>query len=61
MDITLHEESYGQKSLKSEIAKAFSADGISAQRNTIKNIMAYSKALSVGQFDTLGQQETNLN
>ncbi|MFT4754129.1 MAG: hypothetical protein ACI9GM_001008 [Salibacteraceae bacterium] len=61
MDITLHEESYGQKSLKSELAEAFSAEGLPAQRETIKNIMAYSKALSVNQFGTLGKQETNLN
>jgi hypothetical protein len=61
MDITLHEESYGQKSLKSEIVSAFKEKGTSPERETIKNIMAYSKALSISQFDTLGQQESNLN
>jgi hypothetical protein len=61
MDITLHEESYGQKSLKTEIVNAFHSESIKVHGDTIKNLMAYSKALAVNQYQSLGQQENNLN
>lgn len=61
MDITIHEESYGQTSLKADIISAFQSEAVQPKRNTIKNLMAYSKALTVNQYDTLGQQEINLN
>ena len=61
MDITLHEEFYGQKSLKEEIVDAFNKETIVPARDTIKNIMAYSKALAVREYESVGQQEIILN
>ncbi|MGB0391557.1 MAG: hypothetical protein ACPGRC_01310 [Salibacteraceae bacterium] len=61
MDITLHEESYGQKSLKKEVVAAFKELSAKPSRDTIKNIMAYSRALSVSDYESLGKQELNLN
>lgn len=61
MDITLHEESYGQKSLKKVVAALFQEEGVKPKNDTIKNIMAYSRSLSVNKFETLGTQDINLN
>lgn len=61
MDKTLHEEFYGQKSIEKEVISYFSDQEVKPHRDKIKNIMAFSKAFSVDQYDTLGQQETNLN
>ena len=61
MDTPLHKEFFERKSLKLVIKEALEATPILPNQNTIKNIMAYSKALSVSQYESLGQQEMNLN
>jgi ribosomal protein S15P/S13E len=61
MDITLHEELYGQTFLDSKANDASSKPKLRAKKETIKNLMDYSRALSVNCYDSLGQQETILN
>lgn len=61
MDITIHEEFYGQKSLNQEASPHVEPQKMIVHRQTITNIMAYSKALSVSCFDSLGTQEIILN
>ncbi len=61
MDKTLHEEFYGQKSIKNEVIDFFTENEVKPHRDKIKNIMAFSKALTVGQYESIGPQETILN
>lgn len=61
MDITLHEELYGQTFLNPKTEKSNGEPKIRARKETIKNLMAYSRALSVKSYESLGQQETILN
>lgn len=61
MDITLHEEFYGQTFLNPKAEKSSGGSKIRARKETIKNLMAYSRALSVKSYESLGQQETILN
>jgi hypothetical protein len=61
MDITLHEEFYGQKSLNQEAVDASLQERIVPKKQTIATIMAYSRALSIQCYETLGQEETILN
>jgi len=61
MDITLHEQNHGQKIVNLEAFEALMMNDLKPKQSTIKNIMAYSKALSVECYDSLGQQETILN
>lgn len=61
MDITLHEELYGQTFLNPKENKTSSKPKLKAKKETIKNLMNYSRALSVNCYDSLGQQETILN
>ncbi len=61
MDITIHEEFHGQKSLNQEAIDASAQERIVPKKQTIASIMAYSGALSVRCYETLGQQESILN
>ena len=61
MDITIHEELFGQENLNIDAFEALMMDNLKPRQKTINNIMAYSKALSVSTYDSLGQQDTILN
>ncbi len=61
MDITLHEKLYGQIFLNSKTEKSVGESKIKVRKETIKNLMAYSRALSVSNYESLGQQEVILN
>lgn len=61
MDKTLHEEFYGQKSIEKEVIGFFHENEVKPHSDKIRNIMAFSKAFSVEQYDSLEQQETILN
>lgn len=61
MDITLHEKNHGQKIVNLESFEDLMMGNLNPTKTTIKNIMAYSRALSIKKFDCLGEQETILN
>ena len=61
MEIPLHEEFYGQELVNMELFEALMLDDLKPKKQTIANLMAYSKALSVRCYESLGQQETILN
>ena len=61
MEAPLHEEFYGQKLASIELFEALMLDDLKPRKQTIANIMAYSKALDVRCYDSLGDQETILN
>ena len=61
MDITLHENNHGEKLVSLEAFEDLMMGNLKPSKTTIKNIMAYSKALSIKKFDCLGEQETILN
>ena len=61
MDITIREELFGQENFNLDAFEALMMDELKPKPQTISNIMAYSRALSVSTFDSLGQQETILN
>ena len=61
MEKPVHEEFYGQELVSIEVFEALMMDDLKPKKQTIANIMAYSKALSVRCYDSLGSQETILN
>ena len=61
MDITLHEKNHGQTIVNLESFEDLMMGNLKPSESTIKNILAYSEALSVKRFDCLGNQETILN
>lgn len=61
MDITLHEEFYGRKMVSQEASDASTMHRFVPKKQTIANIMAFSRALSVNTYDHLGVQEIILN
>lgn len=61
MEKPVHEEFYGQELANLEVFEAFMMDDLKPKKQTIANIMAYSKALAVQCYESLGQQETILN
>ena len=61
MEKHLHEEFYGQEFVNLEVFEALMMDDLKPKKQTIANIMAYSKALTVQCYESLGCQETILN
>jgi hypothetical protein len=61
MDITLHEKNHGQQIVNLDAFEAVAMNDLKPKSNIIKNLMAYSKALKVNDYKTLGKQELILN
>jgi hypothetical protein len=61
MEKPVHEEFYGQELANFEVFEALMMDDLKPKKQTIANLMAYSKALAVNCYQSLGCQETILN
>ncbi len=61
MEKPLHEEIFGLELVNMEAFEALMLDDLKPKRQTIANIMAYSKALEIKNYKSLGQQEIILN
>lgn len=61
MEKPLHEEYYGQELVNIELFEALMLDDLKPKKQTIAKIMAYSKALTIRCYESLGQQEVILN
>lgn len=61
MEKPIHEEFYGQELVNFEVFEALMMDDLKPKKQTIAKIMAYSKALTIHCYESLGCQETILN
>tara|TARA_R110002050_G_scaffold286088_1_gene436095 strand:- start:47856 stop:48041 length:186 start_codon:yes stop_codon:yes gene_type:complete len=61
MEKPVHEEFYGHELANLEVFEALMMDDLKPKKQTIANIMAYSKAVTFQCYESLGQQESILN